>query len=135
MGMSVVKISNVKRVSVLLPIPCIHFVYFVSFILQDPNDPRRYGGIPLNEGYLYYPRFSPQWLFDPYGKMAEREDHYTTIQGEKGAPIKTIAYSQAYDNAGYYSSGSLRKGGSYSLGLYFRLAKSAPLNLVTFFQN
>ena len=51
--------------------------------------------------------------------MAEGEEYYATVDGEKAAPVKAISYPHGYDNAGYYSSSSLRKGrGSYQLGLY-----------------
>ena len=84
--------------------------------LQDPYDPRRHGyQQPVTGGHPYYYRYVPSWLYDPYRlNMAEKDENiYNSIKGPK---VQAIAYSQAFDNAGYYSTSSLRKGGNYSLG-------------------
>lgn len=71
---------------------------------------------------MYQPRYYPDWRYDPYRlAMSEKE------------PVQAIAYSQksqAYDNAGYYSTSSLRKAGGYNLGEYNSLTEWGNIMLV-----
>ena len=82
---------------------------------QYPYDPRRYGYPQTVVAAHPYYRYVPSWLYDPYRlNMAGKEENiYHSIKEPK---VQAIAYAQAFDNAGYVSTSSLRKGGSYSLG-------------------
>ena len=60
--------------------------------------------------------------------MAEKEER--VYHSEKEPKVQAIAYSQAFDNAGYYSTSSLKKAGNYNLGELWSFTSTRSLLLL-----
>lgn len=106
-----------------LPNGCCNIIFglqqFFLFFQERYRGQDRHGRLPLNEGYLYYPRFYPtyQWDQGTYNMSAngvEGGQFYSL--GDDGKRIEGGAYSgHMYDNMAYVGHKTSRHTGSYKL--------------------
>ena len=78
-----------------------HWVY----VFQDPDDARRYDDLPFKDS-IYYPRFYPDWQYDPYRLSVAVG---SALDAEKVRSLQPVAFPVTYNNPGFYGT---RKGNS-----------------------